>query len=463
MLYDLFICHAFEDKTAVVRPLAEALVGCDLAVWYDEYALSIGDSLRQSIDRGLKESRFGVVVLSPAFFAKQWTQYELDGIVNREIIARQRMLLPVWHNVTAEEVASHSPALAGRFAARTGDGIDAVVDAILKVARPRASPLVVARKELLEWGLTPPVIQNEYWLDVVEASNRVPAIGAAVPEQSTWGRWSFPLPQADGTPEGRGVRLAWTAMQLAWTADADSRPVDLTTHPDEVWRFVERHPGLRATCEDFPELVAEYAPQVTIRGFGGPLEELFESLYQTSLQIAPSAPRGRRGAAASDWALRDAVLGGLSAEALAYDYFSGGIFGPEVRLHEGADYLFWLLAEESTWLPAPIRSALLEGVSRNKGLWLWLGSHVSGRAEWPREGCLAEAIYKASQVRSDTIEWNEGVRADVSGRAAKAANNLSLAADPESLAARFREANVVGLALESDWRRREKDSSVSDD
>ncbi len=67
---DVFICHASEDKDAIARPLAEALVERGHAVWFDEFELEIGDGLRREIDRGLAISRFGVVILSPSFFEK---------------------------------------------------------------------------------------------------------------------------------------------------------------------------------------------------------------------------------------------------------------------------------------------------------------------------------------------------------------------------------------------------------
>ena len=81
--YDVFISHASEDKDAVVRPLAHALSDGGLRVWYDEFELRIGDSLRRKIDLGLAKSRFGVVVFSRSFFGKGWTNYELDGLVTR--------------------------------------------------------------------------------------------------------------------------------------------------------------------------------------------------------------------------------------------------------------------------------------------------------------------------------------------------------------------------------------------
>ena len=119
-LYDVFISHATEDKDEVVRRLANALVDEGLRVWYDEFELRIGDSLRRKIDSGLARSRFGVVVLSHSFFAKNWPQYELDGLVTREMTGEQ-VILPLWHRITKSEVMAQSPSLADKVARSTSD------------------------------------------------------------------------------------------------------------------------------------------------------------------------------------------------------------------------------------------------------------------------------------------------------------------------------------------------------
>jgi len=117
-IYDVFISHASEDKEDVVRPLATALQQEGLRVWYDEFELRIGDSLRRKIDQGLANSRFGLVVLSPSFIAKGWTNYELDGIVTRAVTGEQ-VLLPIWHKLSKQEVIAYSPSLADRLARNT--------------------------------------------------------------------------------------------------------------------------------------------------------------------------------------------------------------------------------------------------------------------------------------------------------------------------------------------------------
>ena len=116
--FDVFISHASEDKDEVARPMAQALQEAGLRVWFDEFELRIGDSLRRRIDQGLARSRFGLIVMSKAFFSKGWTNYELDGLVTRAVSGEQ-VLLPIWHNVTKAEVIKFSPSLADRLARST--------------------------------------------------------------------------------------------------------------------------------------------------------------------------------------------------------------------------------------------------------------------------------------------------------------------------------------------------------
>lgn len=113
--YDLFISHASNDKKDLVEPLVEALQALGVKVWYDKQALRVGDSLRKKIDQGLSNSRFGTVVLSSAFFAKQWPQYELDGMTALEMNGR-KMILPIWHKTSKSEVIKFSPTLADKIA-----------------------------------------------------------------------------------------------------------------------------------------------------------------------------------------------------------------------------------------------------------------------------------------------------------------------------------------------------------
>ena len=129
--YDLFISHASEDQDEFVRPLAEALNAAGHRVWYSEWALAVGDRLRQSIDLGLARSRFGVVVLSESFFAKRWPRQELDDLAALETDGAKR-ILPIWHKVDEEAVAEFSPTLADRLAIDSTKGISVVVEELIR-------------------------------------------------------------------------------------------------------------------------------------------------------------------------------------------------------------------------------------------------------------------------------------------------------------------------------------------
>jgi hypothetical protein len=139
----IFISHASEDKRTFVRPLAHALKRRGLQVWYDEFSLKLGDSLRRSIDRGLAECSAGVVVLSPSFFAKEWPQRELDALYAAEVAGRS-CILPIWHEVDAAYIARISPLLADRYAALSSRGVDQVSAQI--AARFPASALFIGKE-----------------------------------------------------------------------------------------------------------------------------------------------------------------------------------------------------------------------------------------------------------------------------------------------------------------------------
>lgn len=134
--YDVFISHASEDKEEVVRPLAIALQAKGVRVWYDEFEMKIGDSLRRKIDQGLANSRFGIVVISRSFIKKGWTNYELDGIMTKAI-SGQQVLLPIWHDITKQEVIDYSPSLADKVARSTGQQtVKEIADEIAEMVLP---------------------------------------------------------------------------------------------------------------------------------------------------------------------------------------------------------------------------------------------------------------------------------------------------------------------------------------
>lgn len=134
--WDVFVSHASEDKESFVRPLAEALAELGVKIWFDQFTLKIGDSLSRSIDKGLAKSKFGIVVLSRAFMGKGWPEYELRGLTSQEI-GKGKVILPIWHGVSKEDVSKFSPSLADKIALDTSKlSPQETALQILEVVRP---------------------------------------------------------------------------------------------------------------------------------------------------------------------------------------------------------------------------------------------------------------------------------------------------------------------------------------
>lgn len=136
MEFDCFISHASEDKKDFVIPLLDALEKKGFKVWYDENSMLLGDSLRKSIDFGLAKSSFGVVVLSPSFFKKGWTEYEFNALVQWEVSEKKRKIIPVWHNVNHHDILKYSAALADKVGVPSSP-FDEAVKRISEAINPR--------------------------------------------------------------------------------------------------------------------------------------------------------------------------------------------------------------------------------------------------------------------------------------------------------------------------------------
>ena len=184
--WDVFISHASEDKEVIVTPLTRHLRSLGVSVWLDHDALKIGDSLRQAIDHGLSSSRFAVVILSKAFFAKKWSQRELDALVALEDDGYKR-ILPIWFDMTADEITNQSPLLAGRLALSASMGIRPIAKEIARIVgalpakvpqeRPPLSLLMAVGKscELILPSSSPPFLDL---LDVIEYEHLNEALAA---------------------------------------------------------------------------------------------------------------------------------------------------------------------------------------------------------------------------------------------------------------------------------------------
>lgn len=122
-----FISHDSRDKEAIAMPLALKLSGLGIPVWFDEFSLNLGDSLRESIEKGIKETDFCILILTKNFLTNDgWTKTEFNSVFSKEIIEKKKVMLPIWHDVSKEEVYDYSPSLVDRLASQWIEGVDSV-------------------------------------------------------------------------------------------------------------------------------------------------------------------------------------------------------------------------------------------------------------------------------------------------------------------------------------------------
>lgn len=430
MSHDVFICHASEDKDALVRPLAEALRDRNVDVWYDEFSMQVGDSLRQSIDRGLAASRYGVVVFSPAFFAKSWPHYELDGLVERLVAERRRLILPIWHGVTPEEVRRYSPPLAGTVAANSSAGVEAVCDQLLRVIHPVSTPLEGAKRILLDYDWDPPPTSDPWWIDMVGVESDVHSpYGARRP-------WLFPHPPI-GVADDRGNAIAWAILQNDWNWEADEAGVCQITRPEKVFEFIDSNAALADACAAHPAVVANYAPQLLIPRFSGRFASAFDELLTASEAEIRGQPDSRfpHATCERELALRAPGYGGHHAEDVTDKWMNGRRGDHSAAQHPTSDYLMWLLSDDSRWLPDTVRQTLTKGM-RDYGRW---PLDLLREEVWGRE--LTEAFYAR---RRTPFKWTRTRQRELEEAAGRSLARLGVPGDPVQVASAFIDLDFVG-------------------
>lgn len=425
MDFDVFVSHASEDKEQFVRPLVSALADSHLSVWFDEDELRPGDSLIQAVENGLARSRFAIVVLSPAFFAKHWPRAELDALASRELATGDSVLLPVWLGVDVEAVREYSPLLADRYAIIGERGVEYTAGAIAQRIRPGRSPIVLARDELADLGISTPPPSDPWWLDVVESATE----GEDGPHSGLY-RWGFPMPFGD-EPEERGRRLAQAVLRDAWKWEADHRPITQITEPAVVHEFIEEMPGLLATCQEHPRFLMTYAPQLLIPGFGGRFENVFDEMLAE-----------HTGRLDGDLiALHLKSYEDLRPGFITCDFVQGPLLGPQVLFYDYADYFFWVLSDQSKWLPDNARQLLTDGFVD------WKAWVPNGPRDFADDSSVSTLLSDAKESGRSPSEI-PGLHAALAALAASAVEKLELGADPVELADRLIASGAVEQWLE---------------
>lgn len=139
--HDAFLSYSSED-TELASELFKALAARGFRIWYAPVGLKIGDKLLDSIEKGMRESKYGILLLSRSYLAKGWTNYEMDILI-RESVEHGRKLLPIWHGVSKQEVSIRHSGLAGIVAIDSAEGIGSIVPKLTKVLSDNAQTIAV--------------------------------------------------------------------------------------------------------------------------------------------------------------------------------------------------------------------------------------------------------------------------------------------------------------------------------
>lgn len=129
---DFFICHDYRDKEAVATPLYNELSRKQAKVWYDDYSLMVGDSLSEKLQEGIRECRYGILIVSKNLLENtSWAKYELQSFIGKQVSQNKTVILPVWYNITKKDVASVSEWLAEKSAEIFNDNIEAIANNLI--------------------------------------------------------------------------------------------------------------------------------------------------------------------------------------------------------------------------------------------------------------------------------------------------------------------------------------------
>ena len=110
--YDVFISHANKDKEGLIDELYESLNRLGIKIFYDKKSLEWGDKWKNRILDGTKKAEFAIIVISENFFDREWTERELSEFLNRQNRNGQKLILPIVHNITMQQLQEKYPNVA---------------------------------------------------------------------------------------------------------------------------------------------------------------------------------------------------------------------------------------------------------------------------------------------------------------------------------------------------------------
>ena len=360
----LFISHASEDKDSFVRQLASALQDSGIDVWYDEYEIKPGMSIRESVDRGLASCDVGILIFSKWYFKKKWTIWELNGLIQK-MLNNSAILIPIYFDISHEEIFRISPSLSDIMGIRFANDIKNVAEKVYETIYPQKPVLVETRSILDSYGVLTPDYYDDWWLNCIEFSGQ--KYTANIP-------WSLPRNPDLQNAQPKSQSLAWACMRYNWTKGAFDAGLNQFTPPEKIVDFVSQYPGMYDACFVNLDYLALYAPQLFFQEneFKERLKELcsksnqsltsitFPDDYECALTIDHKAPSCNL-----LYALADEDFGRYTSVSVLRHFIEGEQLGPAPS---SIDYWAGLIMLSSSYAdiyPEKVKRYLPEGYRSN--------------------------------------------------------------------------------------------------
>jgi TIR domain len=256
---DAFISHAGEDG-ALANQICQRLEAAGWSAWLDKVEITVGDSLFDRLNSAIANGRFGVIILSEAFFAKHWTKEELSAFAAREAASGTKIILPVWHGIDERYLAKVAPMLAHRVGVSTADGLEHVAAELIRAfERARQMPADPRHTE--------PVVQSVRPEIEPAPIDHVPRTAAEQERllETKPDLWEFFL-------FGSSLLLGREALEEKWHA----HELRLGRGPRQHFEAFDAMQYLNHAMRDFRASMKEtdraFVPDVQRRAFGAPGE-----------------------------------------------------------------------------------------------------------------------------------------------------------------------------------------------
>ena len=355
----VFISHASEDKDIFVRQLAIHLKNHNIDIWYDEFEIKPGMSIRESIDKGLSLYDIGLIVLSPNYFSKKWTVWELNGVIQKMHSGRA-LIIPIWLNITHSELLDISPPLADILGISSNKKLTDIASEIYNLIYPNEPLLISAAKKIENEGFKPPDYHNDWWVDIIEFLGR----------DKLQLPWSLPKNPDNEDSQKKFYKIAWAGLRFNWIKKCMEMEFNQFTPPKDLINTINNTPGMREACNNNIEYLALYAPQLFFcdNEFTNKMHEVSMSYkerllkvavlesYQCSLTVNGQIPTCNR-----IFALAEEKFGCYLPLHLLMHFVEGESLGPRPSHLGYWGVLIYLCSSKADIYPTNIKDILIEG------------------------------------------------------------------------------------------------------